>query len=370
MTQDKYSILIVEDHGSLRTAIGDILADDYTVFAAADGLEALRLMEDASPDLIVADIMMPRMNGYDLYAAVRARPEWVQIPFIFLTAKAEREDVLKGKELGAEDYLTKPFDPQELLVAVHSRLKRARDIQKAAEAKFDQLKQQIITVLGHELRTPVTYVLGYTDLAVTDLESLSVDEIQDLLLGAKRGADRLAQLVEDLLLLIRLDSGQAGAEFNELAQVYDDWGGMIEATVYAYKRQAAANNITLQVRAPARLPPVQLCELFFVDALGRLVDNGIKFSAGNPVTVSAQVVGGWVEVAVQDEGVGISAADVPHLFERFRQFGREEMEQQGRGLGLAIAQELIHLHGGEIVAASELGVGSTFTIRLPLAEPE
>ena len=372
MTQDKHSILIVEDHEALRTAIGDILeADEYTVFAASDGLQALQLMQDASPDLIVADIMMPRMNGYDLYTAVRARAEWVQIPFIFLTAKAEREDVLRGKELGAEDYLTKPFDPQELLVAVRSRLKRARDIQRSAETKFDQLKQQIITVLGHELRTPVTYVLGYTDLAVTDLESLSTDEIQDLLLGAKHGADRLAQLVEDLLLLIRLDSGQAVAEFDELAQVYDDWGGMIEAAVYAYERQAAANNITLQVRAPAKLPPVQLCELFFVDALGRLVDNGIKFSpGGKSVSVTAQAVGEWVEVAVRDEGVGISATDMPHLFERFRQFGREEMEQQGRGLGLAIAQELIHLHGGEIVVESKSGDGSTFTIRLPLAGAE
>ena len=222
------------------------------------------------------------------------------------------------------------------------------------------------------------------------LEPVTLKLMEEMLAGNRRALARLMSMVEDdgdevhaLLAAIHPYTGKAhiigvtGAPgtgkstlVNELAQVYDDWGGMIEATACAYKRQAAASNVTLQVRIPAKLPPVQLCELFFVDALGRLVDNGIKFSAGNPVTVSAQVVGGWVEVAVQDEGVGISAADMPHLFERFRQFGREEMEQQGRGLGLAIAQELIHLHGGEIVAASNPGVGSTFTIRLPLAEPE
>jgi signal transduction histidine kinase len=112
---------------------------------------------------------------------------------------------------------------------------------------------------------------------------------------------------------------------------------------------------------------MQLCEPFFVDALGRLVDNGIKFSRGKGkrVTVNARVVGEWVEVAVSDEGVGISPDDLVYLFERFHQIGRRQMEQQGSGLGLVIAQELIRLHGGEITVESTLGEGSTFTIRLP-----
>jgi len=366
-------ILAVEDHEVLLTAIQDILeTEGYTVVTAADGLEALQLMEETPPDLVVADIMMPRMDGHDLYREIRARPEWVRIPFIFLTAKAEQEDILKGKEMGAEDYLTKPFDPQELVVAVRARLKRAQAIQQATQAEFDQLKQQIITVLGHELRTPLTYVLGYTDLALEDLPSLSPDELEDLLLGVKQGADRLAQMVEDFLFLIRLDSGQAVDEFRMLVQVHNDWGMVVESAIREHKEQAAANGVTLEAALPPDLPPVRACESFLMDALGRLLDNAIKFSRdeGKLVTVSARRVDEWAEIAVRDEGVGIAAQEIPHLFERFRQIGRDEMEQQGRGLGLAITQELIHLHEGEITVESELGAGSTFTIWLPVAEQD
>jgi len=365
------TILAVEDHETLLKAIRDILeSEGYTVVTATDGVEALELMEETFPDLVVADIMMPRMDGHKLYKAIRARPEWVRIPFIFLTAKAEHEDILKGKELGAEDYLTKPFDPQELVVAVGARLKRAQDIYRASEAEFDQLKQQIVTVLGHELRTPLTYVMGYTDLALEDVASLSTGELQNLLFGVKQGADRLTRMVEDFLLLIRLDSGQALNEFNTLVHVHADWGEVVESVAREYEGQSATHGVTLEVKVPSDLPPLRLCEHFFADALGRLIDNGIKFSRdrGKSVKVGVRSLGEWVEITVQDEGVGISAAEMPHLFERLRQIGREEMEQQGRGLGLAIAQELIQLHGGEIVVESEFGAGSTFTIRLPAAE--
>ena len=364
-------ILVVEDHESLLTAIQDILKEEgYTVSIATDGLKALQLMEKARPDLVVADIMMPRMDGHTLYKEIRARPEWVTIPFIFLTAKAGRADVLYGKELGAEDYLTKPFDPQELMVAVRSRLRRAQAIREATEAEFDQLKQQIVTVLGHELRTPLTYVRGYTDLALEDTSSLSSDDLEELLHGVKQGSDRLSRLVEDFLLLVRLDTGQAAEEFRLLAQVYQDVGLVVQHAVQRCEEQAATRDVALEVKVVPNLPPVRLCEPFFKDVLCRLVDNAIKFSRGQGkrVTVSVQAADEWIEIAVEDQGVGISAEQIPHLFERFRQIGRDEMEQQGIGMGLAIAQDLAHLHGGEITVESTLGEGSVFTVRLPIAE--
>jgi two-component system, sensor histidine kinase and response regulator len=361
-------ILVVEDHKPMLAAIQTILeGEGYTVFTAGDGVEALQVLEKTKLDLIVADIMMPRMDGYTLYETVRARPEWVLIPFIFLTAKSEQEEVLKGKQLGAEDYITKPFDPEELTVAVRARLMRAQTIQEATNVEFDQLKQQIITMLGHELRTPLTYVSGYTELALEDASSLSPDAMQEFLTGIKRGADRLTQLVEDLLLLIRLDTGRTEEEFDALVTLRQDLATVITRTVKKYEKQATDFNVTLEVNVESDLPPVRLCQPLFVDALGRLMENGIKFSRdiGGRVTIEARSVEKWVEVIVSDEGVGIPSSDLAHLFERFRQIGREKMEQQGSGLGLAIAQELIHLHGGEITTESTLEKGSTFTIRLP-----
>lgn len=365
----KQHILVVEDHEPLLAAIQHVLElENYAVLTASDGIEALQVMEKTQPDLIVADIMMPRMNGYDFYEAVRERPEWVPIPFIFLTARAEKEDMLKGKALGVEDYIIKPFDPEELLVATQARLGRAKAIQEASKTSFEKLKQQIVNTLSHELRTPLTYIQGYTALALENASSH--EDLQDFLSAIKGGADRLTRLVEDMLLLVQMDTGQAAADFENLARTRPDLDVIVESTVKKYARRASQQGLTLKVQTPPNLPHVRLCEQFFVDVLGRLLDNAIRFSQdkGELVRVSIQASDEWVEVAVQDKGIGIPSDQIPHLFERFRQIDRQQLEQQGAGLGLAIAQELISLHGGKITVDSQVEEGSTFTIQLPVAE--
>jgi two-component system sensor histidine kinase/response regulator len=364
-------ILVVEDHEPLLTAIKGILeGEGYTVFTATDGEDGLQKIDKAQPHLIVADIMMPRMDGYTFYETIRDQPEWVPIPFIFLTAKAEKEDVRRGKDMGAEDYLTKPFDPQDLVVVVRSRLRRAHAIQEVSDARFDELKRQIVNVLGHELRTPLTYVRGYTELALEDVPSLDPKNLEDFLMGIKRGADRLYRLVEDLMYLIQLDTGRVEKEFQMMCGVHIGLSALLETTIRQHKEKAADQGVTLEAEIEPRLPPVRLCETFFAEAMGRLIDNAIKFSLRETkqVTVSTHLTDGWVEIAVTDQGVGIAAEHLSHIFERFRQIDREKMEQQGIGVGLSIAQELIRIHGGEITVKSTLGEGSTFTIRLPVAE--
>jgi len=370
-SEQKPCILIVDDYEPLLEGARAILElEGYRVLTAADGVQALQVLERAHPDLIVADIMMPNMDGYAFYEAVRAQPQWVAIPFVFLTAKDGKEDMLRGKELGAEDYITKPFEPQNLLVTIQARLARAQAIRAAAQADFEQLKRQIVTILSHELRTPLNYVLGYTDLAIEEISSLSPDRLQECLRGVKQGANRLTRLVDDLLFLVRLDTGRAAEEFRVLARAHQDLGCILEQVLDLHRDLAAKRNVPLVLHVEPDLPPLKLCQPFFVEALSRLVENGIKFSRrqGRPVTLSACAAGDWVEVAVADEGVGIPLTEIPHLFERFRQIDREHMEQQGAGLGLAIAQELIALHGGEITVRSAPGEGSVFTIRLPAAD--
>jgi signal transduction histidine kinase len=358
----------VEDQPSLRKAVRLTLeAEGYAVSAVNDGLQALQAMEEERPDVIVADIMMPNMDGYDFYRAVRARSEWMSIPFIFLTARTQRADVIKGKALGVEDYLTKPVDPEELLVTIRARLARAQAIQASADARLDEVKQQIVTVLGHEMRTPLTYIRGYTELALEDVPSLPPELLEEFLRSISDGADRLTRLADDFLTLVRLDTGQTEREFLQLVEVCRDLDVIVKRTVNQYEPQAAAKGIALGCLVKPNLPPVQLCEPLFTDALGRLIDNAIKFSSGEGkhVTVSVQEVQGWIEIAVADEGPGIPPGEISHLFERFRQIDREKMEQQGVGLGLSIAQGVIRLHGGEIAVESTVGKGSTFTIKLP-----
>ncbi len=370
---DKPHILVVEDNNLLLQAIRDLLEmEGYRVTTAINGEHALKILETALPDLILSDIMMPKVTGYMLYEKVRENPAWVRIPFIFLTAKGEREDILKGKALGVEDYLTKPFDTQELIVAIRARLGRAQAIQKATETEFDGLKQQIINMLSHELRTPLTYISGYTELALEDISTLSPQELQEFLIGIKHGADRLNALVTDLLLVVQLDSGRTKEEFAQFSRVSKDLDRVIARTVQRHTAMAAGRGVVLELDLPEQLPPVRIYDNFVIDILSRLINNAIKFSRepakGRCVTVSAHTAEDWVVIAVRDEGVGIPEEGLEHIFERFRQINRERMEQQGTGLGLSITQALVQIHGGRISAQSKVGVGSTFTIELPVVK--
>ncbi len=363
-------ILIVEDDKMLRLMLLEMLeAEGYAVMAAPDGLEALNLMEQRRPDLILADIMMPRMDGFAFYRAVQGHLDWVPIPFIFLTAKSDQEDVLAGKALGVEDYLTKPFTEEELFVALEARLKRAQAIREASSVELNRLKQQIINVLGHELRTPLTYIAGYTSLAMDDAPNLTHDQFREFLDGIKLGSDRLQRMVKDFMLVFDLDSGTVEANFETMADYYPNLGALIAHTVMHYEPEAMEQSVVLDLEVPQDLPSVRLYEEYFVNALGRLVSNAIKFcryrGEGSKVVVSAKATEGWVEIAVADNGIGIAPDQVDELFERFRQLNRERMEQQGLGLGLYIAHKIIRMHKGDILIESELDIGSTFTIRLP-----
>jgi len=370
---NKQRILVVEDHHLLQGAMREILeVDGFEVLTASNGLAALDMMQETCPDLILSDIMMPQMDGYEFYEKVRGNPQWVRIPFIFLTAKGDRDDILKGKAMGVEDYLTKPFDTQELLVAIHSRLKRAHDLQTVTDTEFDQLKQQLIDILSHELRTPLTYISGYTELALDDVAALTPETLQEFLKGIKRGADRLNRLTEDFLMVVQIDTGRAEKDFESFARIHDDLSTTISRVTQYYQMITREKDIVFVVAVPPDLPPVKLHEGFFSNALNRLIDNAIKFSRQDSphIEIHAATSPHWVQISVTDHGVGIAEEESTHIFQRFQQINRQKMEQQGTGQGLYIAQSLIQLHGGKITVNSRLSEGSTFTIHLPIAESE
>ncbi len=364
-------ILVVEDHQLLLEAIQDLLqVAGYEVATGANGYAALEIIKKRAPDLILSDITMPQMDGYDLYQKVRENPSWVRIPFIFLTARGERTDVLRGKALGVEDYIVKPFDTEDLLIAIESRLGRAQAIQQAANTEFEQLKQQILNVLSHELRTPLTYIAGYTDLALEDAGSLSPEELQEFLLGIKRGSDRLTKLVKDMLLVVQIDTGRAADEFQAFSNIRPHLEIYLRHVVESFRPAAQSAGVKLEYQCQGELPTTRIHEEFLSNALGRVIENAIKFShgPGKSVIVETRASGDWIEIAVTDQGVGLAPDAINNIFKRFQQFDRDVMEQQGAGLGMFIAYNLVKLHGGKITVVSQLGQGSTFTLRIPVTE--
>jgi len=160
----KEIVLIVEDNLPLREALKEILLyDDYAVMTASNGLEALDKMGITSPDLILSDIAMPHMDGFTFFKTVRARPEWMAIPFVFLTARGEREDIIRGKDLGAEDYLIKPLSQDELLTAVRARLERAH---QSRVATLRQAYESSLTVLANAIEVRDSFTQGHVERVV------------------------------------------------------------------------------------------------------------------------------------------------------------------------------------------------------------
>jgi two-component system sensor histidine kinase/response regulator len=364
------SILVVEDEALLRQGLKALLQSrGYEVTAAANGQEALDVLDEQRPDLILADIMMPVMDGYALYEAVRANPAWDAIPFVFLTALGEKTDIRLGRELGVDDYVVKPFEPEEVLASIRGRLRRVEAYQAEAESRLEGLKKQIIIMLGHELNTPLTYVMGFAELAMEDLETLDAGGMESLLSGVLRGAERLEQRVKDCLTLLQLDSGLLAREVKQFASPNLNLSTVTQGTVEAFTKQADERGIRLEAHVPPVLPPVMTQTNYFSDILSRLLDNAIKFTRAGEghVVVSAGAEGERVWVRVADNGVGIAPEAISRLCRPFEQIDRRIQEQQGAGLGLAIVKSLVDLHGGEIQIESQPGRGSTFTVWLPLA---
>ncbi|MBI5667338.1 MAG: response regulator [Chloroflexi bacterium] len=369
----KATILVVEDDQHLLEGIRDILElDGYNVQIAQNGVEALAVLQGQSgpPDLIVSDIMMPQMDGVELFKTVRQQPQWLNIPFIFLTAKGERNDIYKGLRLGVDDYIVKPYDPTDLLVKIEGRLLRQKAIADAHIESLSQLKRQILTILNHEFRTPLTFVVAYSDmLNNADANGLNETDVLSYLKGVSAGADRLRNLIENFILLVEMETGDAQKTFEwRRCPIYslDDLFSAARARVKAL--QDGTYPLIIQIAGDV---PVFVGDAEYLTiAIGHLLSNAVKFSPpGKPITLGADASDSHIHIWVRDEGRGIPAAELEHIWEVFYQVDRTQYEDQGAGAGLAIVRGVAQLHNGMVNVTSVVGEGSTFTISLPIEKP-
>lgn len=371
---DKARVLIVEDDINLLEGVRTVLEiEGYSVMTAENGNEALRVLHGGSsgqpvmPDLIVSDIMMPQMDGIELLQAVRKEEAWVNIPFIFLTARGERGDVQRGKQLGVDDYLVKPFDPQDLLIAVEARLNRQRALNRARSNEVSDVKRRILTILNHEFRTPLTFVVAYADMLNEHENSRLSDEDMLLFLrGVSTGAVRLRRLIENFITLVEFEMGEAQRNYALRRSPMRDVSGILRAVQGNINEELGPRNIRTDVAAD--LPVFWADAIYLQLALGQLLDNAVKFSEENS-TITIGVRGDAAEVVftVRDEGRGIPRDELDRIWDTFYQINRAEYEDQGSGSGLAIVNQVVRLHGGRLLVESEHGKGSTFGIALPIS---
>lgn len=365
------TILLVEDDVHLMEGIREILELDntYQVVTANNGLDGLELLNNLAvpPDLIVSDIMMPKMDGYQFFEAVRAKPAWLTIPFIFLTAKGEKADIRLGKSLGADDYVTKPFSAEDLLVAVESKLKSMERIRSAFSGQISDMKRRILTILNHEFRTPLTYVVAYADMLSRDVDKMELDELREYLKGVNSGADRLRRLVENFIFLVELETGEVASTFTWRKRPIKNFDKIVSLASRPEQSVLESMNQTLKVDISPNHHPILGDEEYLGIALARLIDNASKFSEKG-ATIELLLYGdtqGQMTFAVRDYGRGIPTEELDRIFEPFYQINRQKYEDQGAGSGLAIVQGVANVHEAEIEVDSSVGEGSTFYLHFP-----
>src|SRR5258707_15561626 len=291
-TQTGQTILVVEDNEDLReNAVLVLSLEGYKVFSAMDGQDALDLLMSGKcrPDLIVSDIAMPRLDGYGFFEAVHSNPTLRSIPFIFLTARGSRRDIRFGKELGADDYLVKPFNADDFLVAVRSKLKRNQEIREQAENDLDDARRRMVQLLSHELRTPLTYVTGGFSLLAEGLEQENLPNDMQMSMGLIRsGTQRLNHLAEQLVQYAELISGHSKIQMEKLGAPANLALAAKEALSQAQRETAARN---LQWVTELELPEavfVFTISDFLRYAIYEIIRNATTFSSYEGV-VSARL---------------------------------------------------------------------------------
>ncbi len=374
------TILLVEDNQTMLYGMKNLLeisdiGYDISVLPASDGRKALALMTDHLPDLIVSDVMMPNMGGYEFLDEVRKKPEWRHIPFIFVTARGEKEDKRQGKLSDADLYITKPFVVTQLLELIQVQLDRIQARQQTQQQLADSLKKDLLQILNHEFRTPLTYVTAYYEmLADNALQGKDGCNYSEYLRGIQTGNVRLSRLVEDFIKVMELRSGEAQEKFHRQAQPIEDIALLLDIIVNERREEAANLNVQLHFDSSPNLPPTFGNRESIQNIFERILDNAVKFTAAykkrsketGHVTISATAVSNELHIAIQDEGMGIPAYMLDNIFDLFVQHNRDNMEQQGAGIGLTVARGLAKLHHGRIEVESREGYGSTFTLVLPV----
>jgi signal transduction histidine kinase len=365
-------ILVIEDDANLRQEIIDALNfEGYNATGAADGQEGIEMAKQISPDLIICDIMMPKVDGYSVLLLLRDDPTTTNIPFIFLTAKASRHDWRKGMDTGADDYLTKPFELEELLAAVQSRITKHTSLVQTYEEQLQQMRGAIVSTLPHELRTPLTGILGFTEILLDEVGTIDVESTRDILQNIWIAGRRLYRLIENYLLYAQIEIAGLDPARQEAIQTFR----MIKpaspkaqiSTIAAEKaaEYARTDDLTLDLADAA----IQIS----ADDLGRiveeLIDNAFKFSTpGAPVAIKGEQFSNLYCLYITDAGRGMSDEQIKS-FGAFTQFERRIYEQQGSGLGLTIAKRLAELHEGKLTLVSEPGKGTTVSVHFRLLAP-
>jgi len=352
-TMQKKLILIIEDEAEIRQDLALTLKlNDYDVIAGENGKEGLLLARKHSPDLIISDIMMPEKDGYEVLEELQQLPDTSTIPFLFLTAKTSKDDHRLSMKLGADDFISKPYDIDDLLASVKTRLKKTKQVESKAERKFDTLRESLSRSIPHELRTPLNLIMGLSEYLEKNFENTPKEEIKEMINNIYVESKRLNRFVENYIYFANLEISASSKDEvdgfrNQKTQLANS---VIKDIVYF---MAGNSGRSLDVNFNLEDADINIPYDHFAKVITEVTDNCFKFSErGTPVNIISKKLNGHYEVEFEDFGRGMTKKEIDNIG-AYMQFGRKIYEQQGNGLGIAISKRIIELHNGEFSIHSE-----------------
>ncbi len=372
-------ILIVDDMPmNLRMLESILTKAGYKITSAESAAEAFEIMEHILPDLILSDVVMPEMDGFELCSRLKDSEATREIPLIFLTAKTGTGEIVKGFRSGGVDYLTKPFNATELLARVqtHLELKRSKmELKEKSEKlkEMDRAKSRFFANISHEFRTPLTLIMGPLEQLLSEApEKAAKDNVRLML----RNSQRLLNLINQLLELAKFESGKI-----QLRASPQNIVPFVKSIVMCFESLVVQNKVNLVFLKTEDHMTVYFDPEKLEKIVSNLLSNAFKYTpAHGEITVSLKSFppgdrfpSGGVEISVRDTGSGIPPDRLPHIFDRFfTEEGRARQRQKGVGIGLALAKELAEIHHGEIDVrnhpAEDADPGTEFTVRLPMGD--
>jgi two-component system sensor histidine kinase/response regulator len=361
-------ILVVDDITRNIQVVGTVLCNEgYEVMPAASGAEALKCVRAQLPDLILLDLMMPELDGLEVCRRLKADPTTSQVPVVFLTASNEMEHLVKGFEVGAVDYVTKPFNPPELLARVrtHLELKHAR--QRLRE--MNEEKNEFMGIAAHDLRNPIGSIKGYSEMIVEDAQSWlgqatsdptsCLKEIKDFGERIVATTGRMMEMLQNLLDSNRIERGEM-----KLHLAPTDLRSALNQVIEAQQAHATAKQQTIRLETESAPVTVLVDPSVTVQVLENLLSNAIKYSPpGKEVFVRFKKTAQAARVEVQDQGPGLTAEDQKKLFGKFARLSAKPTGgEHSTGLGLSIVKKMVEAMNGKVWCESEPGLGACFVV--------
>jgi two-component system sensor histidine kinase/response regulator len=359
------SILVVDDTLPNLELLSEMLKErGYRVRPVPSGDLALQAARSSPPDLILLDIHMPEMDGYEVCEALKADEKLHDIPVLFISGLSETADKVKAFRVGGADYITKPFQLEEVAarVATHLELRwQRRQLRESYEQlqKLETLRDDLTHMIVHDLRTPLTNIIG--NLQTLQAADYDRELTQEFLPVAVEAGQTLLGMVNDLLDISKLEAGQMVLEITEfpVAEVIETALGSVRGLAEQKRLELSADVAPADLRLRADQEKIRR-------ALTNILGNAVKFTREGSVRVQARGENGGVLISVADTGEGIPPADRERIFGKFSQVElRSGGRQMSTGLGLAFVRLALEAHGGKAWVEGELGKGSTFCISLP-----